>query len=128
MKIHANMHVYGKCGSVFLWSVQRFVFAIIPLSATLRQADNSREDLQPSRLQRNSGRSAGNTLQRVHTQTHTHTLLTPFTSPLQSCSAALKDAALKHLLFLSRSFASWWPDVRSRCRTDAAFSRLASRF
>ena len=58
-----------------------FVFAIIRLSATLRQADNSREDLQPSHLQDNPGRSAGNTLQRPHT--HTHTLLTEFPSPLR---------------------------------------------
>lgn len=121
------MHAYGKFG-VFFQAVQRFVFAIIPLSATLRQAHNSGEDLQPSRLQSNSGRSAGNTFQCTHTHTHTHYSHHFWTlfEELQ-CSSQGRSAQASSL-FLSRSFASWWLDIRCWCRTDAAFSRLSSRF
>lgn len=76
------------------------------LSATLGQADNSREDLRPSRLQCKSGRSVCQQ-QATHTHTHVHTTHA-IPSLLQSC-----DAALRHLL-------CWLQDFSCRCRRDAA--------
>lgn len=125
MELHACMRVSMKFGTVFLWSIRRFVFAIIPCQQHLgRQTIAEKIGSQTPFTVSLAGQCASS---RLHTHTHTRSAVhvqpcnkhthrkhkcpaemyvthTIYRLSSKSCGAVLKDTAVWHVLSL---FSLW---------------------